>query len=75
MEARKSALTVAGMALRAARDALPDSAQPEIGKKLTQPHLVCMSTPDRLGVNVQLFDVGLRLRFIHRWLSRIRQLL
>ena len=40
MVTNKSTLTVARMALRAARDALPDYARPKSPKKFTQPQLV-----------------------------------
>ena len=40
MVTSKSTLTVAQMALRAARDALPDHARPKSPKKFTQPQLI-----------------------------------
>ncbi len=60
METSKSTLTVARMALRAARDALPDFARPKSPKKFTQPQLVaCLivkefQCKDYRGIHVML---------------------
>ena len=60
METSKSTLTVARMALQAARDALPDYARPTSPKKFTQPQLVaCLivrefEKKDYRGIQVML---------------------
>ncbi len=62
METGKSTLDVARVALRAARDALPDYARPRSPKKFTQPQLLaCLivkefSGKDYRGVSVMLAE-------------------
>jgi hypothetical protein len=52
MQTSKSTLTVARMALRAARDALADFAHPKSPKKFTQPQLVaCLVVKEFLGLD------------------------
>lgn len=60
MVTSKSTLTVARLALRAARDALPDYARPKSPRKFTQPQLVaCLVVrefegKDYRGIHVML---------------------
>ena len=61
MRTSKSTLTVARMALRAARDAIPDYAHPKSPKKFTQPQLLaCLVVKEFLGLDYRGVQVLLR---------------
>jgi len=70
MVTSKSTLTVARMALRAARDALPDYARPKSPRKFTQPQLVaCLVVKEFLHLDYR----GMSTR-LGEW-SDLRQVL